>query len=63
MAWRIVESRRGFHAQRYETFSHENDPMEGYTSEHIIVYESARFDTRRQAEKYIGRRGMTGHAK
>ena len=54
MIWRIVESKRGFIAQRGTIFR--DVPPIGNAKESFMVYESARFDTRRQAEKYIERK-------
>ena len=52
MIWRIVESSTGFHTQRC-VVTLEKVPLTNRTIEQFTVYESARFDTRRQAEKYI----------
>lgn len=56
MLWRIVESKRGFHAQKCAVFPEEVPLASGRIVERFVVYESARFDTKRQAEKYIERR-------
>lgn len=59
MEWRIRESSHGwFVAER--GIAHEGGVLAptgiGCTMPAFIVYESARFDTRRQAEAYIKRR-------
>lgn len=55
MQWRIRESTRGFYAECgiQHNGSVEVGCMPGVTMPAFIVYESARFDTRKQAEKYI----------
>lgn len=50
MIWRIVESKNGFHAQGGLEFMADESTNPGF-----MVYQSSRFDTRRQAEKYIER--------
>ena len=50
LTWRIVESKRGFHAQGGVEFKADESTNPGF-----VVYQSARFNTRRQAEKYIER--------
>ena len=62
MEWRIVESRRGYHAQyggRIEQVT-EAGFMPGFIMPCFHVAESARFDTKREAEKYIERRKKEG---
>lgn len=58
MQWKIRESDRGFYAERGIQHSGgvEVGYMPGVTMPAFIVYESARFDTRKQAEKYIASR-------
>ena len=54
MKWRIRESRNGWYAEQgIEIGSVECTWKPGYTMPGFIVYRSARFDTKRQAEKYI----------
>lgn len=53
MEWRIVERSNSFYAEcGIDNTGERRCPC---TMPAFIVYESARFDTRRQAEKYIER--------
>ena len=62
MEWRIVESNRGYHAQYGSKI--EPGTEAGYTIGYFMpcfhVSESARFDTKREAERYIARRKKEG---
>lgn len=58
MEWRIREASRGFYAELGE--QHEGGEhiggMNGATMPAFIVYESSRFDTKKEAEAYIRQR-------
>lgn len=62
MEWRIVESSRGYYAQyggRIERGT-EVGYGPGYFMPCFHVSESARFDTKKEAERYIERRKREG---
>lgn len=62
MEWRIVETTRGFDAQ-YGAYIKPQTAVgfiPGFFMQGFNVSESARFDTQRQAEKYIERRKKEG---
>lgn len=55
MEWRIRESTHGFYAERGSEVKPgiEAGYKIGFYMPAFIVYESARFDTRKEAERYI----------
>ena len=54
MEWRIRESRNGWHAEKGVMVKEHLCPWKpGYIMPAFVVYESVRFDTKRQAERYI----------
>lgn len=58
MEWRIRESEHGFYAE-YGGYVQSGTPTEfkpGFYMPAFVVYESSRFDTRKQAKAYINRK-------
>ena len=64
MEWRIVESSRGYYAQFGGRIDQETEVgyAPGFVMPCFHVSESARFDTKREAEKYIERRKKEGRS-
>lgn len=57
--WKIYQTASGWHSS-FGTLVLTPAPNANYTVSKFNVYESARHDTKRQAEKYAERGGMAG---